>query len=291
MWSFFSQVLGQRPLVRDERARHDLQAQLRGLLRGSCSWRSETALGFCVRAAAKASEDFEKAGAPFDAADCATALWNGFQEERKAILERVESLYPPAIHECHVHGDLTRTAHDAVRQLVEMLRGLWGVVEWDDWSERSRGVVSAIHEASLWAVPPPAAQGVSPPVAAPREGGALGNRAIWLANAMLLVREHPEWTDAKIAREVGVHPATLCRCPEYRLAASMAREQRKTVPKGRADGSGGIEAEAPADSVVGEPVPGSRRGLRRERCAGCNEWMGVAPDMVGQSPLCERCQD
>lgn len=154
VWSFFAQVLGQRPLVRDERARHDLQAQLRGLPRGSCSWRSETALGFCVRAAAKASEDFEKAGAPFDAADCATALWNGFQEERNAILERVESLYPPAVHECHVHGDLTRTAHDAVRQLVEMLRGLWGAVEWDDWSERSSGVSNAIHEARVWAVPP-----------------------------------------------------------------------------------------------------------------------------------------
>jgi len=119
-------------------------------------------LGFCVRAATKASEDFEKAGAPFDAADCATALWNGFQEERNAILERVESLYPPAVHECHVHGDLTRTAHDAVRQLVEMLRGLWGAVEWDDWSERSSGVSNVIHEARVWAVPPPAAQGVSP---------------------------------------------------------------------------------------------------------------------------------
>lgn len=157
VWSFFAQVLGQRPLVRDERARHELQAKLRMLLRGSYSWRSETALEFCTRSAVKASEAFEQAGAPFDAADFATALWNEFQEEREAILERVESLYAPAVHQCHVHGDLTLTAHDAVRHLVDLLRGLWVVAEWDDWSERSSVVSNAINEARVWAVPPPRA--------------------------------------------------------------------------------------------------------------------------------------
>lgn len=154
VWSFFAQVLGQRPIVGDERARHELQAQLHMLLRGSYSWRSETALEFCTRSAVKASEACKQAGAPFDAADFATALWNEFQQERKTILERVESLYAPAVHQCHVHGDLTQTAHDAVRQLVDLLRDLWGVVEWDDWSKRSSGVSNAIHEARVWAVPP-----------------------------------------------------------------------------------------------------------------------------------------
>jgi hypothetical protein len=153
----------------------------------------------------------------------------------------------------------------------------------EDWLEEKHGFLLPAID-SLRGLARPA-------VAAPRDDGSRENRATWLAKAMLFVRDYPEWTNAKIAREAGVHPATLCRCPEYQAAASIAREQRKTVPKGRADGSGGIEAEAPADSVVGEPVPGSRRGLRRERCAGCNEWIGVAPDMVGQSPLCERCQD
>jgi len=127
--------------------------------------------------------------------------------------------------------------------------------------------------------------------AAPREGGARENRATWLADALLLVREYPEWSDAKIAREVNVHRTTLCRCPEYRTAASMAREPRKTLPRGRVDRSGGIEAEAPAQAVpvVGERVPGSR--YVREKCAGCGDSIRVAPDMVGKSPLCDRCKD
>jgi hypothetical protein len=172
VWSFFAQVLGQRPIVGDERARYELQAQLRMLLRGSYSWRSETALEFCTRSAVKASEAFEQAGAPFDAADFATALWNEFQQERKTILERVESLYAPAVHQCHVHGDLTQTAHDAVRQLVDLLRDLWGVVEWDDWSKRSSGVSNAIHEARVWAVPP--VETVKASAAPPDRGDAKG---------------------------------------------------------------------------------------------------------------------
>ena len=170
VWSFFAQVLGQRPIVRDERGRRELQAQLRGLLRGSYSWWSETALEFCTRSAVKTSEACKQAGAPFDAADFATALWNEFQEERKAILDRVESLYAPAVHQCHVHGDLTLTAHDAVRHLVDLLRGLWVVAEWDDWSERSSGVSNAIHEARVWAGPP--VETVKASAAAPDRGAA-----------------------------------------------------------------------------------------------------------------------
>ncbi len=51
-------------------------------------------------------------------------------------------------------------------------------------------------------------------------------RLEWLAKAMLLVREHPEWTDARIAREVGVDPAQLTkkRCPEFQAAAALARD-------------------------------------------------------------------
>ncbi len=112
----------------------------------------------------------------------------------------------------------------------------------------------------------------------------------WLADAMLLVRDHPEWSDAKIAREVKIDPAQLSRSTEFQQAAKIAREPKKAPPRGRADGSGGIEAESPAVPVVGEPVPGSRRGLRWEHCARCDEWIRVAADMVGQSPLCDSCE-
>lgn len=57
-------------------------------------------------------------------------------------------------------------------------------------------------------------------------------RAIWLAKAMLFVRDHPDWSNAEIARCVGVHPATLSRSREYQTAAAMARESKNNLPRG-----------------------------------------------------------
>ena len=48
-------------------------------------------------------------------------------------------------------------------------------------------------------------------------------RAVWLAMAMLLVHDHPDWSDAKIAKEVGKDKSTLSRSREYQAAAAMAR--------------------------------------------------------------------
>lgn len=48
-------------------------------------------------------------------------------------------------------------------------------------------------------------------------------RAQWLAQAMLLVRDHPDWSDAEIARRVGKDKSTLSRSKEYQAAAAMAR--------------------------------------------------------------------
>lgn len=52
----------------------------------------------------------------------------------------------------------------------------------------------------------------------------------WLAEAMLVVRDHPEWPDARIAEQVGIHKSRLSRSPQYRTAASMARTAR--TPEG-----------------------------------------------------------
>lgn len=51
-------------------------------------------------------------------------------------------------------------------------------------------------------------------------------RLIWLAKALLLVREYPDWSNARIAQEIGVDPAqlTMKRCPEFHAAAAMARD-------------------------------------------------------------------
>jgi hypothetical protein len=51
-------------------------------------------------------------------------------------------------------------------------------------------------------------------------------RAKWLAEAMLTVRDHPEWPDATIAEQVGIHKSRLSRSPEYQAAARMARKPR-----------------------------------------------------------------
>ena len=48
-------------------------------------------------------------------------------------------------------------------------------------------------------------------------------RVKWLATAMLLVHDHPDWSDAEIARRVGKDKSTLSRSKEYQAAAAMAR--------------------------------------------------------------------
>ncbi|REJ90647.1 MAG: hypothetical protein DWQ34_16950 [Planctomycetota bacterium] len=58
-------------------------------------------------------------------------------------------------------------------------------------------------------------------------------RARWLAEAMLLVRDHPDWSDASIAERVGRHKSQLSRSPEYQTAAALARDPQRDPPKGR----------------------------------------------------------
>lgn len=57
-------------------------------------------------------------------------------------------------------------------------------------------------------------------------------RAIWLATAMLLVRDHPGWSDAEIARRVGKNKSTLSRSKEYQAAATMARGAKEDRRRG-----------------------------------------------------------
>lgn len=57
-------------------------------------------------------------------------------------------------------------------------------------------------------------------------------RSKWMAGAMLLVRDHPDWSDAKIAHEVDIDPSQLSRCPEYQRAAAMARGDKSQLPRG-----------------------------------------------------------
>src|SRR5262249_6237845 len=82
-------------------------------------------------------------------------------------------------------------------------------------------------------------------------------RALWLAQAMFLVRDHPEWSDARIANQVGVNRSQLNRdrCPEYQAAAAMARGKKKDVPSGyvNVDPDTGVRS-IEASSSDGDPA-------------------------------------
>jgi len=54
----------------------------------------------------------------------------------------------------------------------------------------------------------------------------------WLAQAMLLVRDHPDWSNAAIAKSVGKNPSTLSRSPTYQAAAAMARSDKSGLRRG-----------------------------------------------------------
>lgn len=54
----------------------------------------------------------------------------------------------------------------------------------------------------------------------------------WLAEAMLLVKEHPDWPDAEIARRVNKSPSALSRNDMYQAAAKMARDGEPDLLRG-----------------------------------------------------------
>lgn len=125
-----------------------------------------------------------------------------------------------------------------------------------------------------------------------------GNRMEWLAMAMLMVRDHPDWSDAEIARRVEKNAGTLSRSKEYQTAASLARGSKTDRPAGYItvapdSGLADVEAVAPSRAPAddrpdrGEPIPGSR--YSREYCAECDEPIAVMPDKVGKRPVCDRC--
>ncbi len=70
-------------------------------------------------------------------------------------------------------------------------------------------------------------------------------RTAWLAEAMMLLRDHPDWPDARIAEQVGKSPSTLSRSTEYQYAARIARTKqtlrRGHIKKDHDSGGGRVE--------------------------------------------------
>ena len=70
-----------------------------------------------------------------------------------------------------------------------------------------------------------------------------------LAIAMMLVQEHPDWSDRYIAEQAGYKShSTLVRNKTYQTAAAMARGQKEDLPHGAKDGeTRNVEAWEDAD--------------------------------------------
>lgn len=74
----------------------------------------------------------------------------------------------------------------------------------------------------------------------------------WLATALCIVNENPNWSDARIAKEVGRHPSTLSRSDYYKAGARLARSGANSPPKGHVvddTDTGQIDYEAYDDST------------------------------------------
>lgn len=74
----------------------------------------------------------------------------------------------------------------------------------------------------------------------------------WLAEAMLKVRDHPDWSDRKIAQSIGRSPSTLSRNEGYQQAALISRQSVARAPvqgfhRRGDDGWVDVEAVDPAD--------------------------------------------
>jgi hypothetical protein len=130
----------------------------------------------------------------------------------------------------------------------------------------------------------------------PKPEATKDDSTFWLARAMLLVRDHPDWSDATIAENVGKHKSTLSRSREYQAAAQMARGKKEDRPRGfiTVDAETDLHdldafsTDSPDLPDRGKPIPGSK--YFREYCDECREPMKVKKTQVGTKRRCESCR-
>jgi hypothetical protein len=108
-------------------------------------------------------------------------------------------------------------------------------------------VVRFLEEAAAAKGLPEVAAALCPPPERPQEPTRRERRRRWTAEAMILIGEHPDWSDRQIAEVVNVDPSRLSRCEAFRRARQLAR-QRLAVPKGRCD----LDPETGLRTVDGE---------------------------------------
>jgi hypothetical protein len=83
--------------------------------------------------------------------------------------------------------------------------------------------------------PPGGSQGTPP--AMPQKMTRRERRALWMSQAMLMIRDHPDWSDKDIAMAVGINPSQLTpqRCPEYQAAKALAIKAREELLRGHVE--------------------------------------------------------
>jgi len=178
------------------------------------------------------------------------SLWRG----RRGSFKRTKSAMPFVMIRSQV-GDLS----DEDRTCIEVL--LTEVER--DVADSGRKDVPAGTRRAVPSGPQPSGDSDSspgvPPAAPSRAVSDVAPAAIktrrdrrreWIAHAMLLVRDYPQWPDRAGATAVGVDPSTLSRCREYRAAAAIARQRAGVQPRGfvKTDAETGkrdVEAYAP----------------------------------------------
>jgi polyhydroxyalkanoate synthesis regulator phasin len=140
-----------------------------------------------------------------------------------------------------------------IERLQQLLKVLVENAAWMKDAQSSRGDIEELRRAidklaeSLLQVPT-----TKQPLdgCIPESPNDLGDReaekSMWLAQAMLCVQRHPDWSDAKIARMVNRHPSTLSRNTTYQMAAGMARGSKTDLPRGfvRTNEDGKCDVEA-----------------------------------------------
>jgi predicted RNA-binding Zn-ribbon protein involved in translation (DUF1610 family) len=116
-----------------------------------------------------------------------------------------------------------------------------------------------------------------------------GNKRAQLAEAMLCVRDHPKWSDRKIAKAVKVAASTLSRSRVYQAAAAMARTDKAGAKRGHniVDNTGLHDVQAIAPGV-GDQIPGSR--YYRGKCPECGTETRVEVRELAETMPCEKCQ-
>lgn len=95
--------------------------------------------------------------------------------------------------------------------------------------------------------------GAEPPQQPKRPASKRRDRAKWLGEALILLKDHPEWSDAEIARKVGIHPGNLSRCLEFQMLTQLSRG----APSDRPAGAANIDPDTgqrDVDGIVNDPT-------------------------------------